>query len=335
MFLKFMQKIVYSVLVFVVCSGQSFGQFTNGPIDFRRQFSGAMPVAIYSGIKANDFKKLIVASFEKSNFALVSIKETSAQSTVYNFSYSIVFEGKSQTISITTRSYGDIDSLNRCSNCFLWDTKFTDENSVRNLPWMVQYELNRKLFADIDSAYEKIKISGQKYMDQKHGFDYRSQVREDRNFSPYGNSYSGVEFATLKREVIQAYSNAGFNFTNEKARDASYTYLSFSFPITEDKKDGVVYAVSFFSQLNSDAFCAPCEMTESYNPYQQLPSAGGLGISDRLTLESRFSAARTRAFELLKSSTARYLRPRTDFVIPPKHAPLGSPRPYIPPPPPT
>jgi hypothetical protein len=333
MFLKFMQKIVYSVLLFVVCSGQSFGQFANGPLDFHRQFEGAMPVAIYSGIKAQDFKKLIITAFEKSNFTFVSISEDSKLGTLYRFSYSIEFDGKSQTIQIFARSDGDIDSRKRCANCFLRQVQLVDKTIAKNMPWMLQYEFSSRIFPDIDRAYGKIKIDGQKYMDPKHGFDYKNQWQGERNFSQYGNSYASVEFAALKRQVIQAFSNAGFNFTNEKAWGGSYTDLSFSFPITEDKKDGVIYAVSFFSQLNSDAFCAPCEMTESYNPYQQLPPTGVLGVSDRLTLESRFSAARTRAFELLKSSTARYLRSRTDFVIPPKRAPLGSPRPNIPPPP--
>jgi len=38
------------------------------------------------------------------------------------------------------------------------------------------------------------------------------------------------------------------------------------------------------------------------------------------------------ALEKLKSGTEHYLRPETVFTIPPKPAPLGSPRPQIQPP---
>ena len=55
-------------------------------------------------------------------------------------------------------------------------------------------------------------------------------------------------------------------------------------------------------------------------------------MSSRLTLESRFTAARMQALEKLKSGTEHYLRPETVFTIPPKPAPLGSPRPQIQPP---
>ena len=55
-------------------------------------------------------------------------------------------------------------------------------------------------------------------------------------------------------------------------------------------------------------------------------------MSSRLTLESRFTAARMQALEKLKSGTEHYLRPETVFTLPPKPAPLGSPRPQIQPP---
>jgi hypothetical protein len=153
-----------------------------------------------------------------------------------------------------------------------------------------------------------------------------------QNFSNTSNSYVGVKFSSLERDVIQAYRNAGFLFSEERVVDNLSTLLTFSFPITGDGKEGVVYRVYFFTQLTPDGLCTRCNMFESYDPYQKLPQLGVSAIPDRLTLESRFSAARTRAFELLKDSTLRYLRPGTDFVIPPKPVPLGSPIPAPSPP---
>ena len=331
MFLKFMQKTVCAVVLLVAYSAQSFSQDISGPLKFLRYSPGWMPIASYSGIKAQDFKKLIVTSFGQANFTFISTQEESNtrdyQSTLYKFSYSIEFEGKNQTVLVIAKSNGDIDRLKKCANCFLGDVKFADENLAKNLPWMLQYELSSKIFPDLDLAYERMKINGQKWMDQKSGFNYAKQWRGERNFSAYGNSYAGVEFAALKREVIQAYVNAGFSFSRESPSNKNYTSLTFSFPITEDKKDGITYDVEFFHPLNSTAICAPCEMTEQYSPYQRLPAMGVMAIADRFTLESRFLAARARALELVKSATTRYLRPRTDFVMPPKPLPLGLPLP--------
>jgi hypothetical protein len=333
--LSVFERVLFFAFLLTIFSSNSWSQGLTGPLAFHKRYESSMPVAIYKDIKAEDLKKMIVTAFKESNFSLISINEAADQGTLYNFSYKIEFDGKIHTVNLVTRSNGNVNSQKRCANCFLRFTNFSDDSFAKNLPWMVQYELSSKVFPDLDKAYDKIKMNGQKYMDQQFGFDYKNQWQGERNSSSYGNAFIGIDISTLKREVIKAYTDAGFNLSQERSSGLNSLSIVFSFPIdNEEKREGVVYIVHFLNQFSSNEFCSPCEVTEAYNPYQKLPAAGILGIQNRLTLESRFSSSRERAFELLNNSTARYLRPRTTFLIPPKPAPLGSILPNRPPPPP-
>ena len=146
---------------------------------------------------------------------------------------------------------------------------------------------------------------------------------------PVQNSFVGVEPEDLIAKIIDAYRAAGFTFVKEEKIDSTASKLTLSFPISQDQAEGVVYTIAVSSQFDARGRCYPCEISETYDPYQRLPAAGLSGIPNRLTLESRFSAARIQAFEALMSATGRYLRPGTVFTIPAKLAPLGSPRPQM------
>ena len=156
-----------------------------------------------------------------------------------------------------------------------------------------------------------------------------------------------MELPDLKTAIIDSYRAAGFTFVNDDQLDAAIgrSELEFSFPLDPDKgAGGVVYKVSLAAQFHdrnasgsgtssksssNSSNCYPCEMSEAYDPYQQLPPAGLSGMTNRLSLEPRFAAARTLALERLKAATERYLRPGTLFLTPAKPAALGSPRPTI------
>jgi hypothetical protein len=173
-------------------------------------------------------------------------------------------------------------------------------------------------------------------MDARFGFHYQDQWRGERNL--YENSFIGVGLPDLKAVTIASYRAAGFTFVgddDQKDSAMSRSELVFSCPVDPDQAAGVAYKVMLAGQFNEHGACFPCEMREVYDPYQQLPPAGLSGISNRLSLESRFTAARTLAFDQLKGATERYLRPGTEFFVPPKPAPLGSPRPRPIPPVPT
>ncbi len=314
-------------IAMMIFTANSFSQTSYSPIELHKKYNQtSLPVAIYKNIKREDFKKLIIAAFETSNFSFVSTTETPDQNTLYKFSYANSLDAKSPGISLFVRTNETIDGQKRCANCFLRLPNLIDDPTLKNLPWMTQYEISSGFYPAIDKAYSTIQNNGQQYMDQKFGFDYRKQWDGERNFEKYGNSFIGISLSDLKRDVVQTYTEAGFLLVQDRNMDASTSDLIFSFPIEIDGKEGVGYRVRFFNQLDGNGFCNPCEVAEIYDPHQKLPAAGISGMSSRLTLESRFITGRTRAFEQLKNTTTRYLRPRTSFTIPPKPAPLGSPR---------
>lgn len=194
---------------------------------------------------------------------------------------------------------------------------------------MVQYDLSSRLYPDIDKAYLSIKNKSLNYLDQKHGFDYKNMWSGERNRSTYDNSYVNISLPDLKRELTRAFTDAGFVLLRDSnpAADASNAVLAFSFPIDSDKPEGAVYSIQLTSQFDANGFCYPCDSGVVYNPHQKLPVAGLSGMAARLTLASRFESSLNSAYDQIRASTERYLRPRTQFVRPPKAAPLGSPRP--------
>jgi hypothetical protein len=328
MIFRQIKKFAFAIFA-IACASNALGDIAYSPIELHKNYlSNAMPIAVYKNIKIDDFKKLIVMAFEGSNFSLVSITETRDQDTLYKFSYPISFDEKLQNINLILRTNETKDSKKRCADCFLRIHQKIDDANVKTLPWMTQYELSSKFFPDIDKAYYEIQRNGQKYMDQKFGFNYKNQWSGERNLWPTGNAFVGVSLSDLKRQVTQAYTEAGFVLRQDTSQGEKVSPLEliFNFPMDAEKIGGVVYKIRFLNQFGMNDVCYPCEVAEIYDPHQQLPAAGILGIPDRLTLESRFIAGRARAYEQLKTQAARYLRPRTVFLIPSKPAPLGSPR---------
>ncbi|WP_156909322.1 hypothetical protein [Ottowia thiooxydans] len=289
--------------------------------------AGPMPTAIYSNIKIDNFRKLVIGAFEDANFSLVSITKAKDEETYYKFSYSVPVGKNNHSTEMVVRVDENLDKNKKCARCFLRQVSLPEFSALTDLPWMAQYELSSSIYPAIDQAFATIRVNGQAYMDKGYVFNYKNRWHGERNL--YNNSFVGIELSALKAAVINSYRTAGFIFVGEQEKDSSVNVLelSFSFPINPDQGGGAVYKVILANQIDLNRACYPCEMQESYDPYQQLPAAGLSGMSNRLTLEARFAAARTLAFEKLKSATERYLRPRSVFVVPTKPAPLGSPRP--------
>ncbi|MFC4924699.1 MULTISPECIES: hypothetical protein [Delftia] len=307
------------------------GQNIQSPIMLHERTSpNAFPVAIYRGIKVDDFRKLVISSFERARFSHTAIEKSKDGTAQYKFFYSLATGGKIQRIDVVLRVDENLDKSRRCANCFLRLTMIPDLPSLQSSSWMLQYDLSRQVFSAIDQAYADIHDLGRKSMDAEFGFNYQNRWRGERNL--YDNSFVGIEPSSLKTTIIDAYSAAGFKLASDTTKDSIFSELTFTFPIAPDQTEGVVYKISVASQLDAGNRCYPCEISEVYDPYQRLPATGLSGMSSRLTLESRFAAARMQALDRLKDGTERYLRPETVFTIPPKPAPLGSPRPQIRPP---
>jgi hypothetical protein len=297
--------------------------------------SDALPVAIFQNIKVEDFRKLVIGAFEASRFSFTSMAKSNEGETQYKFSYPVAMGRDVRNVELVVRVDENPDKHKRCANCFLRMADLPDISALSKLPWMTQYEVSSQVFPAVDRAYARIRVDGQSSMDSTFKFDYRDRWRGERNL--YQNSFVGIDLPDLKTAIVDAYRAAGFTFVGDAQKDSSSgrPELVFSYPVDPNQTAGVAYRIIFANQFNGLGNCYPCETMEAYDPYQQLPPAGLAGISDRLSLESRFVAARTLAFERMKVATERYLRPRSVFVVPPKPAPLGSPRPRPVPIPPT
>lgn len=332
---KSLRGLVLSIILGTALLESASAQSGMAPILLHpRLGSDALPVAIFQNIKVEDFRKLVIGAFEDYRFSFTSISKTKDGATQYKFSYPVPVGRDVQNVELVVRVDENLDRHKRCANCFLRMAELPDISALRKLPWMTQYEVSGHVFPAIDRAYAKIRVVGQSSMDRTFKFDYQDRWRGERNL--YENSFVGIDLPDLKTAIIDSYRAAGFTFVGDDQQDSptSRSELVFSYPVDPNQTAGVAYRIIFASQFNERGNCYPCEMREAYDPYQQLPPAGLSGISDRLSLESRFAAARTLAFERLKSATERYLRTRSVFVVPPKPAPLGSPRPrYVPIPP--
>lgn len=307
--------------------GNAFSEVVGPTAVWRKAAPSAVPVAIYRGIKVDEFRQLVIGAFEASGFSWVSIAKTEDGLLHYRFSYPAPSGTKTEPIALVLRVDENFDKNKRCANCFLRLARLPDASAIESLPWMAQYDLSSQIFPDIDRAFERIRVDGQKYMDASFGFNYKNQWQGERN--RYGNSFSGVGLPELKAATVDAYRAAGFVFSGDEQKqpNGSVSELNFTYPFDPNQPAGAIYKVVLASQLDASGNCYPCEMSESFDPHQALPAAGLGGMATRLTLESRFTAARTLAYEKLRSSTERYLRPRSVFTVPPKPAPLGSPRP--------
>ncbi|SFN18573.1 hypothetical protein [Variovorax sp. OV329] len=326
MLLKLLKVIALFLVSGLVLTGNAFGQIRLHPAPN----ATSLPVAAYQNIPVQNFRALVVGAFEASQFSLTGIRRANDEQAQYEFSYAIPMSTGIRKVPLILRVDENLDKGKKCASCFLRYTTLQDFASLSVLSWMDQYELSSRLFPAIDLAYAKIRVDGRRFMEQEAGFNYKNQWQGEVN--RYGNSVVGLGSADFRAIVVDSYRDAGFVFL-EEGKDGSrpaFASLKFSFPIDPQQPRGVEYKVGLAGQLDSDGLCNPCEMMELYDPHQSLPPVGLSGMQSRLTLESRFSAARALAFEKLKVATERYLRPRSTFVTPPKPAPLGSPRPPIP-----
>lgn len=271
---------------------------------------------------------MVGKAFQKSGFSLVAVDEQKGKSTVFQFRFDA--DPKSRLAPTVLMSADELpDSRRRCNPCFLRFAEIKNVQEIKALPWMAQYDLSARLIPAIDNAYSTIESVGREHLDPAFPFSYKREWEGEKNL--YGNSFVGISLPGLKEAVVRAYRSAGFvPIENELPSRPSELALTFSFPVDPARDGGVVYKVMIYSQYDADGHCHPCEVAEQYDPYQQLPAAGLSGVLNRATLESRFTTARSAAFESMRSELERYLRPRSAFLVPPKRAPLGSP-----PPPPT
>ena len=329
------RKVLSRIAVFLAlilglgCFSISSAQQLANPIATRQIGTpNAFPMAIYKSIKVQDLNQILIDSFVESGFTLLGAKKDADSATVFRFSYPVDKNGKYGVVIFGFKVDGTVVN-GRCMNCFLRLGKIQDETDIGKFPWMVQYDLSSRLYPDIDQAYSSIKNKSLNYLDPQRGFDYKNAWDGERNRWAYNNAYVKVKLLDLKREWVRALTDAGFILLRDSnpAADASDSVVAFSFPIDGDKPGGVVYSIQFRSQFDADGLCYPCEASPWYDPYQTLPPAGLSAMPGRLTLASRFEAGLNSAYEQIKVSTERNLRPRTQFVRPPKFVPPGSARP--------
>lgn len=328
MLFKLTKNWVITVVLGGALIGNASGLSAGSPVDlYYRTMPESVAIASYRHIKIDELRKLVIGAFEASDFSFISVSKIKEDEWQYRFSYPVPANGKVDTIFLVLKVDENVDKNKRCVSCFLRRVDLPNLLEIKGLSWMAQYDTGYQVYTRIDRAFEKVRVDGQAYMDASIGFNYKNFWQKEQNL--FGNSFTGVSPQDLKTLTIDAYLAAGFVFAGEKQAklSADGSVFNFIFPLDSDQAVGVAYGVGFYSQMKKDGACHPCEVNEYFDPYQTLPAAGLTGMASRLTLESRFTAARMLAFEKLKSGTERYLRPRTEFVVPAKTVPLGSPRP--------
>lgn len=283
------------------------------------------PVAAYRNIGVAEFRSMVSKAFQKSGFSFIAVDEQKNKSTVFEFKFGV--DPAVQLVPKVLVSADELlDGRKRCNPCFLRFAEIKNSQDVKALPWMAQYELSALLVPAIDNAYSTIESVGRDHLDPSFKFSYKKQWQGEQNL--FGNSFVGIDLPRLKENIVRAYRSAGFvSIEGEALPKGSEHALTFSFPVDPAKDGGAVYKVRISSQYDANGHCYPCEVTEQYDPYQKLPPSGLSGALSRATLESRFTAARTAAYENMRTELERYLRPRSVFSVPPKQAPLGSPPP--------
>ena len=311
----------------------SNSEISPSPMMVRQVSRNTFPIAIYKNIKVDDLSKLLVDSFSEFNFSLLAAKKNADGIMDFDFSYPIYTDGKPNSIIFRFKVDGTVTSK-RCMNCFLRGGWIQDEKSIEKLPWMIRYDLNSRLYPDIDRSYLAVKNKSETYIDRQHGFQYASMRSGEGNRFPFSNSYVNIQLPDLKREIARGFTDSGFVLLRDSnpALDAVVSTMVFSFPIKSGSTSGAVYSVRLENQFDSNGHCYPCEASGGYDPHQTLPPHGLSAMADRLTLASRFESSLNAAYDQIKASTERHLRPKTQFVRPRKYAPLGTPRPPLAPP---
>ena len=285
----------------------------------------ALPVAAYRNISGAEFRSMVNKAFQKSDFSLVAVGQQKNKSTVFEFKFNA--DPKWRFVPTVLVSAEELlDGKKKCNPCYLRFFEIKNAPEVKALPWMAQYDLSARLLPAIDNAYATIESVGREHIDPAFRFDYKRQWEGEKTL--FGNAFVGLSLPSLKENIVRAYQSAGFlPVESEAPPKAPELTLAFSFPVDPAKEGGVVYKVKVLSQYDADGHCYPCEVIEYFDPHQQLPPAGLSGVVSRASLESRFTAARNAAYESMRTDLERYLRPRSVFSVPPKPAPLGSPRP--------
>jgi hypothetical protein len=327
---KYIKYYFFLSFMLSLLAASAFGQHMNNPISLY-PISGpvAFPVARFQKIKVADFRKLIISSFEESDFEFASIKKTSSGQAWYKFNYLFPSNFGENRLVLSVLVDDEVGERSVCENCFLRRPAVAEDYLNKNIPWITQYDVSREMFLNVDKAYARISEKGKPYIDKSIGFDYRKIWNEERSLGQ--NSFTNVGLMELKSTITDAFVKAGFVSVGDSnaAQTSRYSELSFYYPINPENKAGIVYKFWIFAQFSETGSCFSCEVSESFDVYQPLPASGLTGVLSRLSLDSRFTAARTRAFADFKNSTERHLRPGTTFKVPPKEGTLGRTRPQF------
>lgn len=318
------------------------------PLDLHPRGSNAVAVAGYQGVKADAWRKQVQSAFERAGFVLKQTRKGPGGVLAYRFEKQVALSQGPRNVEVEVRIDGQVDAQGRCVSCFLRlaDVQGLDEpprlspgdlareipakERLTALPWLDQYTLSRAIFPAMDQAYADMRTAGQAWQMPNMPFRYEPRWRGDSNV--YQNAYAGQTPAQVKALIVGAWTAAGFVLVKESPVGTDGTLLEFSFPTSANSAEGVAYPIRLIHQVDAKGLCQTCETQDEFNPHQNLPPAGLAGMRDRLSLQSRFSAARKLAYDKLKAASEGQLRSGSTFLTPPEPAALGSPAPRVLPP---
>lgn len=317
------------------------------PLDLHPRGSDAVAVAGYQGVKADAWRKQVQSAFERAGFALKQTRKGPGGVVAYRFEKQVALSQGPRNVEVEVRTDGQVDAQGRCVACFLRlaDVQGLDaparlspgevretpaKERLTALPWLDQYTLSRAIFPALDQAYADMRTAGQAWQMPNMPFRYEPRWRGDSNV--HQNAYAGQTPAQLKALIVGAWTAAGFVLVKELPVGTNEIRLEFAFPMSKNSAEGVAYPIRLVLQTDAQGLCQTCETQDEFNPHQSLPPAGLAGMRDRLSLQSRFSAARKLAYDKLKAASEGQLRSGSTFLTPPEPAALGSPAPRVLPP---
>lgn len=292
----------------------------------------AMALSSYKGISLSALEKTVISGFAPEGFAVESTRRERDKDGQHNilmkFKYPLPTGDMSAPPLIIVKVDGMLDRSGNCVLCFLRGPYIEDGRTMMRSSWMERYELRFQVNSRLDKSISRVQSDLLKFA-QNPAITTVIYWTGEENTEKDSNSFIGLSPAELKSKLVTQLSSAGFVFIDERNpwKLENSVFLNFIYPYTNGESMGAKYEIIINSQLDKNGNCYPCEVRESFDPYQSLPAPGLAGVLDRTTISARFYSSLSAAQDQMQWTFSQYLRPRTQFFRLKSSVTLGTPRP--------
>lgn len=292
----------------------------------------ALALSSYKGIGLGTFEKTVLSGLTAEGFVLDSTNRERDKDGQHNilmkFKYPLPIGDTSAPPLIVVKVDGTLDRSGNCVLCFLRGPYIEDHRALMKSSWMERYELRFQVNSRLDKSVSRVQGDLLKFA-QNPAITTETYWTGEENTEKDSNSFIVLSPAELKAKLVTQLSSAGFVFIDESNpwKLENSVFLNFIYPYTTGERMGAKYEIIINSQLDKNGNCYPCEVRESFDPYQNLPAPGLAGVLDRATISTRFYSSLSAAQDQMQSTLSQYLRPKTQFFRLKSSVTLGTPRP--------